>query len=296
MVKTQQQAWAALVEANPVPDVDVFSRENVEDATHLATHNQGSSGMTQLETKAEQRKPKKSGVLWLVAAAVALLVGVGLIVVNQNEQTPVADRPAPTNPPVAPTQVDAFSIDDAESMIDAWFDAYNTGDDQASLASLAPGVVISNSINGTLTLDEWQMLLAWNSAQQTVWAPQDCAANEREPGVSVTVICSTVNIDAPSQAVDAPGVETTLVAIVTAQGITELRFDYDEDVNFNHVGIPMAVWLVANHPDVAEAGTVGFGNWTTIEEAAENGRLTRLYATEWANYLVENNCTYQDGC
>lgn len=292
----EDHVFTLLVESNPIPQIEDLDLVDVGGARYLATLEQRSSEMTQLDTKPEQQEPKRSGVLWLVAAAVAILVGVGLIVVIQNEQTQVGDQTASTNPAVAPTQVDAFSIEDAEAMVDSWFDAYNTGDDQASLASLAPGVVVSNSINGTLTLDEWEMLLAWNSAQQTVWAPPECTANERESGVSVTVICSTVNIDAPSQAVGAPGVQTKLVAVVTAQGITELRFDHDEEINFNHVAIPMATWLANNHPDVSQAGTVGFGYWTTIEEAAENGRLTRLYATEWANYLAENDCTYLDGC
>ena len=54
--------------------------------------------------------------------------------------------------------------------------------------------------------------------------------------------------------------------------------------------------MAANHPEIVEAGTVGFGTWGTVEEARANGRLTDEYAAEWATYLTENGCTYLDGC
>jgi hypothetical protein len=49
-----------------------------------------------------------------------------------------------------------------------------------------------------------------------------------------------------------------------------------------------------NHPD--DRDTSGFGNWTSIEEAEQNGTLTAQYAAEWAAYLEANDCGYDDGC
>ena len=86
-----------------------------------------------------------------------------------------------------------------------------------------------------------------------------------------------------------------MVAIVTAEGINEIRFDYGQP-DFNHVKGPFTVWMLGNHFEIAEAGGVGFGSWATVEEAKENGLLTAQYAAEWATYLIENDCTYLDGC
>jgi hypothetical protein len=64
--------------------------------------------------------------------------------------------------------------------------------------------------------------------------------------------------------------------------------------DFNEVGVPFEDWMVANHPDQAQS--VSFGNWTTIEEATTNGVLTAEYSAEWATYLEENGCAYDEGC
>jgi hypothetical protein len=97
-VKTQDQIWIALIEANPVPDVDVFGRENKEDATHLATLQQGSSEMTQLSTKQQEETGKRNrSMAWLAAAALVVLAGVALLLFNQGaEEAPVATDPVPT--------------------------------------------------------------------------------------------------------------------------------------------------------------------------------------------------------
>ena len=196
---------------------------------------------------------------WLVAAAVAIVAGIGLIVVNHGEEA------SPNN----------------------------AGNDEVVLGLFAPGVFIWDSIEGGWTLDEWTMLLAWNTAQGSTYTPQECSVSEDDPGVSVTVTCSTGSRDAPTQAVDSPPVPTNVVAIVTTEGITDIRFRYSEP-DFNHVGTPMRVWMIVNHPEIVEAGTFGFGNWATLEEATENGLLTAQYAAEWATYLTENDCTYLD--
>ncbi len=52
--------------------------------------------------------------------------------------------------------------------------------------------------------------------------------------------------------------------------------------------------MTVNHPEDLEA--VGFGNWTTVEEAEQNGVLIAQYAAEWATYLNDNDCGYSDGC
>lgn len=97
-MKTKEQIWTLLVEANPVPDVDVFGKENAEYATHLAALDQGSSGMTQLSTKQhESRQRNERSVAWLAAAALVAVVGLAIFLINQGAvQDPVATNPVPT--------------------------------------------------------------------------------------------------------------------------------------------------------------------------------------------------------
>ena len=46
-----------------------------------------------------------------------------------------------------------------------------------------------------------------------------------------------------------------------------------------------------------DSAIVGHFNWDSTEGAKQNGLLTAEYATEWADYLKANDCTYIDrGC
>ena len=278
----EQRVKTLFAEANPIPDADLFDLDEIGGTAYLATLVARSSEMTQLDTRRQDQKEKTTVKPWMVAATVLIVAGIGLIAVNQGNDAP----------PVTAEEL----TENALSSLDDWFDAYNGGNDEAALELFAPGVIISNTFTGPQTLDEWTMLLAWNTAQGTVWTPQDCSVTEVEPGVSATVICLAGNRDALTQAVDAPPVEVRVFAVVTAEGINELRFNYVGNINFNHVGRPMDAWMAANHPDIVEAWITAFGSWTSVEEARENGLLTAQYAAEWATYLTENDCTYLDGC
>ena len=127
-MKTQEQIWTVLVNANPVPDVDVFGRENVEDAAHLAALNQGSSGMTQLSTKQDEpRQSNRRPMAWLAAAAFVAMVGLVVFLLNQGaEESPTATNPVQTTvgepvptttPEAAPTTQPAptSTVDAAEA-------------------------------------------------------------------------------------------------------------------------------------------------------------------------------------
>ena len=75
-------------------------------------------------------------------------------------------------------------------------------------------------------------------------------------------------------------------------GVEENGFFGQPDLNT--VGEPFRSWMTEKHPEILDS--IGFGNWTSIEEAHENGRLTAQYAAEWAAYLEANGCAYDDSC
>jgi hypothetical protein len=94
---------------------------------------------------------------------------------------------------------------------------------------------------------------------------------------------------------DEQAVPIFLNLVVAPDGIRKWSSDFG-DPDFDVLGRPFASWMTANHPDIVEAGTVGFGNWTTTEDAEQNGILSAQYAAEWAAYLIASGCEYDDGC
>ncbi len=107
------------------------------------------------------------------------------------------------------------------------------------------------------------------------------------------MFCPHNNFDALVQAVDGPHVTINLTLTVAPDGISDWVSTFTQP-DFNTVDIPFNSWMTVNHPEDLEA--VGFGNWTTVDEAEENGILTARYAAEWATYLNDNGCGYSDGC
>lgn len=191
--------------------------------------------------------------------------------------------------------IDPSLIEDAVASVESLFAAYNAGDEAAVVELFTSDVTIADNIVGTWSFEEWSQLLAWNAAQGTVFSAHECSDPEVDDGLSVKLTCKTGNMDAPTQAVGAPAVPTVVRATVTGEGISQLRFGYGSP-DFTHVNGPFAAWLEAAHADIAASQAFGFGNWTTVEQARENGRLTAELAADWATYLEQNDCTYLDGC
>lgn len=112
-------------------------------------------------------------------------------------------------------------------------------------------------------------------------------------GVTVstkTVSCEFEILTAATQAVDALPTSTTITAVVTPEGISRLAFSF-EPPDTLHVGGRFNQWIAENHPEA-----IGFGDWTTVEEARQTGELRAQLAQEWAAYLEANNRSYVDDC
>ena len=231
-----------------------------------------------------------------------LTAGVMLVAVACSSSEPVvssttpattATTAAPTLAPTTTSSVPMFGADDALAVADSYFSAYNEGDAEAVKALFVPDATFADNF-GSQDRADWEQLLVWNAAQGTALSPGDCRVDQEIPGVSVTLYCPHDNLDALVQAVDGPPVPINLTLVVAPDGIQRWTFLFFSDPDFNTVGRPFTSWMSANHPDVTES--VGFGNWTTTEEAEQNGTLTAEYAAEWAAYLQANDCAYDDGC
>lgn len=94
-------------EGNPIPDLDGLEPIDLDAAAYLATLEQRSSEVTQVHVEKEDQKQKKTVRPWLVAAGITILAGVALLVINQEDKTPVA----------GPT-----------ATVESYIEAYNAGD------------------------------------------------------------------------------------------------------------------------------------------------------------------------
>ena len=95
---TEQQMRTLFVQANPIPDGDTVPLDEMAATAYLATLEQRSSEVTQLDTKqTEPQSPKRSMMPWLIAAGLAAVIGVAVIIASLNgEPAPVVDEPSPT--------------------------------------------------------------------------------------------------------------------------------------------------------------------------------------------------------
>ena len=249
----------------------------------------------QQRTPPGRRRPLLVGVGGVAAVLFVGAAALGIVaVVGDDATSPVAAptataAPVTTQPPTTAT-VPAFSSDDALAVTDAYFEAYNAGDVEAVLALFEPDATFSGAIE---TRADWEEIFVWNAAQGTVLSPPNCRVTGEVSGVAVTVFCPYNNFDALVQAVDGPHVTINLTLTVAPDGISDWVSSITQP-DFTTVSIPFESWMTVNHPEDLEA--VGAGNWTTVDEAEENGILTARYAAEWATYLNDNGCGYSDGC
>lgn len=87
---TEEKAVALIDEANPVPDLDSYNVADVGVAAYLATIEQRSSEMIQLDTRPTEKKKPQRGRLILVsgtAAAAILIGGVIALTGGQTQET-----------------------------------------------------------------------------------------------------------------------------------------------------------------------------------------------------------------
>ena len=188
-----------------------------------------------------------------------------------------------------PADVSAVPIDLALSAASAYFAAFNNGDADAFMALLPAGTTFSDSITGSATRDSWEQRLAWNLAQGTRLATPDCTVPAAgDTGKGTAVVCESATLDAKIQAVGARAVPTTVLLWVTPNGIQEVREEYGQP-DFLRATEPFMLWMGQSYP--ADAESIGFGVWSSIAEARENGQLTAEYARLWAADL-EASCRY----
>ena len=175
MVKTEERLMAMYANANPVELEDLLNMVELDDAEYLATLEQRSSEVTQLDTKAKdnKEKKKKNGMAFLVAAGVVIVAGIGFLVVNQGDETAAPEL----------------------SVVIANYEAWNSGDYESYLATFTVEAAqgdwgpAGNYVSGEPAHNLPQVLMNANSRIELV---EPCRVIETSPTGESTVQCLTI--------------------------------------------------------------------------------------------------------
>jgi hypothetical protein len=227
---------------------------------------------TEADHRADESRPAYRRQLG-IAAAVLLVVAMGAAMF-------LATRDDDTEAPAGQTQ--AFSVDSAFEVTDAYFAAYNSGDADAVLALFTEEATFSDNLTGNPRENGWELDVVWRLAQGETVSSPDCTLVEQVPGLTVTITCVHETADAPIQETGSTAVQTTTTMILTPQGISGLSQRY-QGAHFAPTGNRFIAWMRANHPEDADAAYCCAGS--TVEESIARGELRAEYAKRWAAHL-----------
>lgn len=242
-----------------------------------------------IERKANVMRFRQAAAIAVIALVVYGCSATG----DEDTSTTEAPQTSTTRVDTTTTTTPPPEVDTATALSTAaeYFEAYNGGDATAVLALFQPDATFSDNF-GDQPRSSWEQLLAWNMAQGTQLESIECDASEPTEQ-SVEVVCGHTNLDAVVQAVEGPPVPVTLTLTVESEGIADWEFIFGQP-DFLTVLAPLGDWMSTHYPD--DADKIGFGTWTSVESATENGQLMAQYAEVWKTYLADNGCTFADNC
>lgn len=193
-------------------------------------------------------------------------------------------------PPRAPVAPDTPETRAALEVAHRYFRALADHDVAAAMALLAPDTDLY--LFGPWERETYEKLLAWDAGERVEHREVTCIP--RLPDAGLRVECTYEVLIAPARETGGPAVPE--LATITVEGgvITALHRDVSDPLYFVIDG-PFDDWMVEHHPDAA-ATVRCCGEDGTVDEARRRGEQRARYAQEWAAYLEEKGCTFDEGC
>jgi hypothetical protein len=242
-----------------------------------------------------------SGAWIAAAAAVLILLAVGGLVwlVRSGDDPPdVVDQPvvateATTLPPES-------SAGDALATAHAYYEAYATDDVPAMMALFAVGTGPTSTVcyNGSglvgvcdggpepWMLDQLERTETWKRASGTEYRNVSCAVTDAPEVIECT------HDEFPAAMVNtAPPVPAVQTFRIGPEGIIALDSVYGPP-DFLLVHDPFTIWVSRNRPD--DRAVISCCEWTSVADARADGVRTGELFVEWAAYLDEIGCAFND--
>ena len=196
--------------------------------------------------------------------------------------------------PVTAQDAESSTISEEEALAvnEAWFAAYDEGDLAGMLTLIAPDATLAETF-GSMGRDAWSDFYTWKIAEGTQFVDRDCAAEANDDSTEVTVDCTYAHLPYSHRLVGAPAVPHTQTQVIGPDGIRSQRQRFGSP-DFSIVDRPWERWLAANDPELLPM--LDLFTWSTPREAELMGRMWAASAEEWAAWLDENGCAYDEPC
>lgn len=147
-------------------------------------------------------------------------------------------------------------------------------------------VAVCSEVPEPWTLEQLERTETWKRASGTEYQDVSCAEAD-DPEI---IECTHDEFPAP-MVLGAPPVPAVQTFRVGPDGIIALDSVYGPP-DFNLVHDPFTIWVSRNHPD--DRGAVDCCEWTSVADARAKGERTGELLAEWAAYLDEIGCAFDD--
>ncbi len=200
--------------------------------------------------------------------------------------TPTGDLRKPPPSPEAPDTPESRA---ALDVANRYFAAVGAGDIDTAMALLGPHIAID--VLGPWSVQDYERLLVWDAEDAPQYVDVECVA--RLPARGLTVECTYGVHPGMTRRVGAPVVRETSELVVHDGAVTDLR-RIVTPADYAVADGPFNAWMEEHHPDDAEV--VECCGWPSLDEARRTGALRARYGEEWAAYLEEKGCAFDEGC
>jgi len=236
---TIDTAFAALVEANPIPDADAYAEYSIAAAAFLTATRERTMDMKTIETQEptkERTRRKRQPLIAVAAFLLVIALGVAAAMV-MSESGDVANVPAPP-------------FDTPQDAAHAYYTALNAGDADVYFSIMAEGAS-SGEVNGNAIApeDKVRARVEWYGAIGSVATVLDCTVE-----TEFQAKCTVLNNDPIADKVSGVSqYEGTAVIRIDEQGliarISSLTVPPGIDVDTVRADA-WSEWFAANHPDL----------------------------------------------
>ncbi|MCL1588167.1 MAG: hypothetical protein M3092_07090 [Actinomycetia bacterium] len=266
---TIDAAFAALVEANPIPDPKSYADHKLEPAAFLTATRERTVNMKTIDQQeSKQKAPQRKWQPLAAVAAFVLVIAVGVAAASAlRGGDDAANVPAPP-------------FDTPQEAVEAWTAALNAGDGKAYLLLFAPdasdGALNQGGIASEKTIKDRVEMVA---ATETVFSVVECIAED----ASQTKCVQTSHSPVASISSGTSGSEDSIVLTIDESGaIARIGVNRIDGGTFDETRFEAYdAWMETNYPELRAELNRNWASDPIDRPAADIGRESLAAAREF---------------